>query len=288
MATYEIKYENERGDYVDFNASDSLKALKFEGFGEVESEVQTQRAPYIDGSRFVDSVLTERLISIEFVISGNNYSEVTDIRRRLARTFNPKVPGKLTVLVDGRPFEILAVPEHVPTFLGGSGSQGNRFQLGTIDLIAPDPYWRDPYKVSRALRAYEGKFTLPTTFPIELGVSGDSTLLLNQGDVETPVTIDIQGPVTNPQVTNRTTGKFIRVNRSLSADEVLHIDTSNQSKRVEIYRNGKTIEKAMGYLDHYSDFWKLEVGLNDVQYMADAGENDAIVAIAWQSYYVGI
>ena len=285
---YTITYENERGQSVDFSASPTLKSVSFEGFGELDADIQLQKAPYQDGSRFIDSVLTARSLSIEFLIDGVDYAEVSSVRRQLSRVFNPKLRGQLTATVAGQPYSIGTIPEHVPNFPSGSGNQGRRYQRGIIDLIAPNPYWQDPQEVSRALRAYEGKLNIPTTFPIEFGISGDTTILNNEGDVETPITIDIQGPVTNPRVINKTTGKYIRVILSLSANDVLHIDTGDRNKRVEIYRDGLAIEKAIGYLDHNSDFWKLDVGYNEIQYIADAGDGNAIVAIAWHDQYTGI
>lgn len=285
---YQIIYENERGDIVDFGASPSLKALSFEGFGEVGAEIQSQQVPYQDGSRFVSSLLTERPLVIEFLIEGLSYGDVTALRRQLSRAFNPKLRGELTAIVAGQTYTIEVVPEHVPNFPTGSDNQGKKFQRGVIDLIAHYPYWKDPQELSRALHAYEGRFSLPFSFPIEFGISGDTTVLENEGDTEAPVTIDIQGPVTRPRVINETTGQFIMINRTLSADEVLHIDTNDQNKRVEIYRDGWAIEKAIGYLDHNSDFWKLEPGNNRIKYVADASQNEAIVAIAWHNQYTGI
>lgn len=285
---YTIIYENERGQRVEFGASPTIKAVNFEGFGEVEAVIQSQRAPYRDGSRFIDSLLAERALSIEFLIEGTDYAEVSGHRRQISRVFNPKLRGQVTAKVAGQTYIIDVIPEHVPTFPKGPDNQSKRHQFGVIDLIAHNPYWRDPQEVSRALQAYQGLFIFPFSFPVEFGVSGDTTILENTGDTETPVTIDIQGPVVRPRVINKTTGEYIVINRSLSANEVMHIDTNVQSKRVEIYREGWAIEKAMGYLDHTSDFWQLQPGRNEIQYIADSGGNDAIVAVAWHNQFTGI
>lgn len=285
---YTLIYENERGQRVDFGASPAIKAINFEGFGEVEAEIQSQKSPYRDGSRHIDSLLAERPLSIEFLLEGADYAEVSSLRREISRVFNPKLRGQLTAIVAGQNYIIDVVPEHVPTFPKGPSNQSKRHQFGVIDLIAHYPYWRDPQEVARALRAYQGRFSFPFSFPIEFGISGDATVLENTGDTETPVTIDIQGPVTRPRVINLTTGEYIVINRALSANEVLHVDTNDQNKRVEIYRDGTTIEKAIGYLDHTSDFWKLQPGHNEIQFIADAGDVNGIVAIAWYNQFTGI
>ena len=280
-------YTNVRGESVELFGP-PFRLISVEGLGDVDADIQTQKSPYQDGSTHIDTTLTERLISIEFKIVGNSIEEIQKYRKLISSVFNPKLGlGTLQYIGKGENKEIQALSEHVPYFPDGRGNRGRDYQKALIDLICPDPYWRDPRVISRALRAYQGRFTLPTTFPVELGIEGDTTILTNEGDTPAPITIDIQGPVTNPQVINKTTGKFIRVNLSLSENEVLHIDTG-RPRRVEIYRDGRTIENAMGYIDHYSDFWELSVGPNEVQYIADAGNANAIVAVAWQNRYVGI
>lgn len=273
-------YTNELGQSIKFSDRPPYVLTKIEGLGDLDADIQTQKAPYQDGETHIDTLFEPRYINMEISIVGEN---VDDLRRQLSKVMNPKVNGVLRYEEETIVKEIECINEHVPKY-----PTKNKFHhVAIVDLIAPNPYWRDPQTVSRALRAYEGKFKLPTTFPIEFGISGDTTILWNEGDADAPVTIDIQGPVTNPQVINKTTGQYIRVNRSLSADEVLHIDTG-RPRRVEIYRDGDTIENAMGYLDHNSDFWELVVGANEIQYIADAGNADAIVAVAWQNRYVGV
>ncbi|PAE24081.1 phage tail domain-containing protein [Bacillus sp. 7894-2] len=285
---YEISYTNERGQTIDFDLSPQLKALSFEGFGEVEADVQSHRSPYQDGSRFIDSILHERPLEIMFMITGSSDYDIAQTRRNLSQVFNPKIPGTLTVIASGRTFLINVVPEHVPTFPSGPSNQGARYQKGAIDLIAHDPYWREPQQVSHALTAYEGLFSFPFSFPIEFGTEGDSTVVRNRGTVETSIELNIQGPVVNPVVTNETTGEYLKLNRALAANEVLHINTSRHNKRVEIYRDGLVIEKAWGYLDEFSDFFSLIPGDNLLSYKADSGTDIAIASVVWHNKFLGI
>lgn len=280
-----LTYENARGESIVFYLS-PLLIESLTGVGEVDSNLQSQTAPYQDGDTYIDTILQPRFIDLEGSITKTDFKEIKQYRKEILRVCNPKLGlGRITFELDGDLKVIDGTLDGTPVF-PERGQQP--FQKFMITWKCPDPYWKDPQEVSRALRAYEGKFSFPFKFPVQFGISGDTTMLFNEGDTEAPVTIDIQGPVTNPQVINKTTGQYIRINRSLSADEVLHIDTNDQNKRVEIYRNGETIEKAIGYLDHHSDFWKLDVGANEVQYIADAGDANAIVAIAWRNHYVGV
>lgn len=284
---YTIVYENERNERIDFEQTPEIVITDFTGFGEVDVDIQSQKAPYQDGSVFIDALLSERPVSLDFLIKGKDYAEVVANRRRLSRVFNPKLQGQLTVTVAGRSYIIDVVPEHAPNFPSGSGNQGQQYQKGVIDLIAHDPYWRDPNETSKPLHSYVGNFTFPFELPIELGVAGSHTTLYNEGDVPAPVRIDIQGPVTNPRIINNTTGEWIRVNVSVAHDEILHIDTTPGRKRAEIYR-GVFVSNAFGYLDHDSDWLTLTMGENDIEHIADAGDNDSLVAVTWNDQYIGI
>lgn len=260
----------------------------FEGFGEVESETQMQRAPFQDGATYVDSVLQSRSITLEVRINAKNEKELVSLRSYLASIFNPKLGlGKLTRIIGDDVKEIECVSDSLPFFPEGAGNRGRTFQKALINLTAPNSYWKSRHRTSTALQAYVGNFKLPFTLPFELGVEGDSTVLINEGDIPTPVLIDIRGPTMNPKIINRTTGEFVKVNRYIEEDEILHIDTTPGQKKVLLIKNS-TITNVMGDLAYDSDFFMLEVGENRIEHVADAGDANALVAITWQNLYVGV
>lgn len=280
-----LMYENSRGESIEFYLS-PLVIESLTGIGEVAADLQSQKSPYQDGDMHIDTILDPRFIDLEGSITKTDFKSIKNYRKHILRVCNPKLGlGRITLELDGDLKEIDGTLDGSPSF----PERGqNPFQKFMITWKCPDPYWKDPQEVSRALRAYQPLFKYPVTYPVIYGYSGDTTTLDNEGDVDAPVTIDIQGPIKNPQVRNLTTNEYIKLNRTLSADEVFHVDTNEQNKRVEIYRNGSVIEKAWGYLDDYSTFWKLIPGGNEIEYIADSGSNDAIVAVGWKSRYAGI
>ncbi|GLO64755.1 phage distal tail protein [Oceanobacillus kimchii] len=279
-----LTYENARGERIVFYLSPIL-IESLTGIGEVDADLQGQKSPYQDGETHLDAILQPRFIDLEGSILKTDLKEMKTYRKHILRVCNPKLGlGKITLELDGDIKEIYGVLDGAPTFPERGRDVWQKF---LITWKCPDPYWRDPQEVSRALRAYEGKFTFPFTFPVQFGIEGDVTTLQNDGDTSTPVTISIQGPISRPMIENRTTGKHITVNTTLSPEEVLYIDTSRQHKHVEIYR-GNHIIRAMGYLDHNSDFWELEVGDNEIRYRADEGLAEAVAAISWHNQYVGM
>jgi len=279
-----LTYENGRGEQIEFYLS-PLLIESLEGIGEVDADIQGQTAPYSDGDMYIDTLLQPRFIDLEGSILKRDFIEIREFRRHILRVCNPKLGlGKITLELDGDIKEIMGVLDGSPAF----PERGRDvFQKFMINWKCPDPYWKDLNRVSRPLQSYVGNFTLPTTFPFELGVAGSRTTLFNEGDVPAPVSIDIHGPTTNPQIINRTTGDYIRINRSIADDEILHINTASGQQRVEIYRDN-SIEQGFGYLDHNSELFSLELGENEIEHIADAGDRNAIVAVSWQSRYTGI
>lgn len=280
-----LTFENGKGDIITFDNSiyfiDSLT-----GLGETDAQIQSQTAPYQDGETYIDTLLQPRHPAIEGSIIETDESKIAQYRREILRVCNPKFGvGKITVNSNGVTKEINGVLEGTPFFADRNNEEF--YQSFIINWKCPNPYWRSPNDTSKPLQAYVGNFTLPFTLPFELGTSGSRTTLYNEGDVPAPIRIDIQGPVTNPQIINKTTGAWLRVNRSIAADEILHIDTTEGRKRVEIYR-GNNVYQAFGYLDHDSAWITLEIGENIIEHIADAGDRNSLVAVTWNSQFVGI
>lgn len=280
-------YVNSRGEEVDLY-SHPFRLMSFLGLGDTSATIQSQKTPFLDGSVYVGTRLEEKEIEIGIEIGGKNQEEVNQNRRRIGSIFNPKLgEGTLKYISNADVKQIRCVPDAVPSFPDGSSQRRSWFQRATITLVANNPYWQDPNQSSAPLVAYTGNFQLPFTLPFELGFSGDYTSLFNSGDMPSPVRIDIQGPVSNPQVINRTNGGWLRVNRSIAENEILHINCTPGKKRVEIYRGGNVFN-VFGNLDPDSDWIELDVGHNRIEHIADSGNESSLVTVTWNNEYAGI
>ena len=67
----------------------------------------------------------------------------------------------------------------------------------------------------------------PLVYPLEYGVEATPSQLIvvNAGDAPTPMILNYVGPVTNPVLVNSTTGQRLGFNITLTADEVLTVNT---------------------------------------------------------------
>lgn len=280
-----ITFENQRGETIEF-AYGPLLITSLTGIGEVDADIQGQQAPYQDGDSYIDTLLQPRFIDLEGSILKTNLIEIKQHRQHILRVCNPKLgPGKITLELDGDVKEIHGVLDGTPSLPERGQDVWQKFML---TWKCPDPYWQDPNQTSKPLQSYVGNFTLPTMFPFELGVAGSRTELINSGDVPAPVLIEIRGQTTNPQIFNRTTGEYIRINRTIAKGETIFINTHPGNKYVEIHDEDGNIQQGFGYLDHDSTLFTLEIGPNVIEHVADAGNPDSLVSVTWQSRYVGI
>lgn len=283
-----IKFINSRKQELSIGSSAPFMLQSSEGFGDVSADMHSQNAPYMDGSIFIDSTLQERSLSFNFTILADSSKDLMNKRRFVSKVLNPRNGlGTLRYEKGGFIYEITAIAESIPQYPSGSENRGMTYQRVVIDLIAPDPYWRSLNQESKPLQAYVGNFKLPMTFPFELGVSGSSTTLYNDGDAPAPVQIKINGPTTNPQIFNRTTGEYIRINRTIAKGEVMNIDTTPGQKSI-IIESEEEEKQAFGYLDPESTLWDLEIGENEIEHVADSGNRHAKVFVKWQNRFVGV
>lgn len=274
-----------------FKNSSSFVISNIDGLGDVTADIQMQRAPFQDGSTFIDSRLDPRYLSFDVFIKGDNDTDISEKRSQLSRVFNPKLGSGLFVYRYGDIVrEINATSEHVPTFPTGAENRGHHYQIAMISLVCPDPYWKSPRLTVEPLSPFVEMFEFPSDYWevgaggdlfFEVGFEGEIRELIVRGDAGSPVQIKFYGPSTNPVIRNNTTNEFIKVNRTLDATDVLFIDTG--SKEVTI--NGVNV---FNWIDINSTFWKLHEGANEIEYTADAGVADARLEIMWNERYIGV
>ncbi|OAT74564.1 phage tail family protein [Parageobacillus thermoglucosidasius] len=283
-----IIYTNARGQSVELKSSAPFLLQSVDGLGDVDADIQTQKAPFQDGSTFIESVLQERSISLEIAIIADK-STILKQRQFLASVFNPKLgPGTLRYENGETVREIEAVPDGVPVFPSGRENRGPFFQKAMVNLLCPEPFWLDEFHTSEKMSYILGGLS----FPLRLGTSfaqrGFKKILHNQGDVATPVTIEFYGPATNPVVWNRTTGEFIRVSRTLAETDKLVITTDFGKKSVTIENADGSKTNVFNWIDLESTFWQLVPGENLIEYGSDSDATKSRVIVSYRNRYLSV
>jgi hypothetical protein len=284
-----IVFLNKNGESINFGLEIGL--ISVDGLGDVEAENQTQKAPFQDGTTFINSLLGERVITIEFIIEGKNYKEVMNKRSLLSRVTNPKLGLGVLRYQSYGVREINAVASMVPAFPDGSNNRGSTYQKGMISFLCPDPYWLETEQIDQ-LVVWEGGLEFPLDLPTSFASlsQNKSKLLYNGGAEEAPIQIVFNGPATAPiRITNITTGKYLEVNQSLDVGESLEINTAFGKKRVEKVLVNGSKQNAFHYIAiPGSDFFGLSVGNNLIDYVTGADYEQAGVTIIWRERFLSV
>lgn len=279
-----LTFTNAVGESLSFLPGSSFVIDGVEGLGDVTAEIQTQKAPFQDGSTYIDTLLAEREIAFNVRIMGDGDTDISRKRIQLARIFNPKLGvGTLRYQYGDIVREIGVIPTHVPTYPKGSDSRSVFHQYAIIDLIAPDPYWKTLDMESEP--TFEPLFQFPFEGEFQMGISRDERLIVNEGDVPSSLIVEFYGPAINPTVTNETTGEFIKVNQTLQEGEYMRINTADGEKSVVFIDETGDERNVFNWIDLDSTFFKLTVGDNYITYTADNDIQGAIVNFYYQQRF---
>lgn len=283
-----IIYTNKNGKQIAFDQQYPFVLKNKDGFGNVENVIQTEKGYNQDGASFVSSNLEIRNLIIKGFIEGSDYKDLLRNKREMIRTLNPKMPGILEYQNDLGTFYIDVIPEFAPVF-----DEANATLLMSFQVVwkALDPYWYTQDETDQ-LAAWEGGLRFPLVFPTAFSrlSTSKSKLLVNNGDVETPIIVTFNGPVTAPiTIKNVTNDKYMTVNRGLIAGERLEISTKfGNKKAIKILADGST-ENATHYLKiPGSEFFNLEVGNNLIEYSTGIDYEQAGVSVQWRNRYLAM
>ncbi len=282
-----IIYTNARGQSVELKSSAPFLLQSIDGLGDVDADIQTQKAPFQDGSTYIDSVLQERVISMQIAILASDTATLLQQRQYLAAVFNPKLGLGTLRYENGETIrEIEVVPDGVPVFPSGTDNRGPTFQKAIVNLLCPSPFWLDITSENIKLEDFVAHFRFPFRFPVRFASRGDSRVVVNDGDVPVPIKVTFRGEAVNPKITNLTTGEFIKVNRSIPSGYSLVINTEFGRKEVKIIAPDGVEENAFHYIDLESTFFLLQVGENKLSFITDGGRPE--VYVEYRSRYVGV
>lgn len=277
MRAEKVIFKNSKGQSIELTNRSPFLLESVEGRGGVDANVQMQTAPYQDGATFIDTTLATRTLVLNINLLAKSRDELNNLRNQISSVFNPKLGlGKLTYLNGNVEREIEVVVDGSPAFPVGD-AKGKWFQRTAINLIAPDPYWQGTETENYKLEDFVGNFRFSFHFPVRFATRGDSRTLVNKGDVPTPIRVEFRGPVTNPKITNLTTGEFIKVNATIPSGYKLILDTSFGNKRVEIVAPDNIVTNAFHYIDLESTFFNLQVGENKIGFISDSGNPEVYV-----------
>lgn len=243
---------------TEYSLSDGTYAYRLEddGTGIAPMHRLTERGPLQHGETDLGYRLDPRLIRLVLGIEGTTRSDRDTRRGRLLRLFRPSNLVKLKWTLDN------AEIRQIDCYYAGDLSAPSTDRLDTIQKLgvsftAPDPAFYDPelqteyiYQdddlpltgaSSSAISSADFLIPLSVPFGISSGVMSVSHILTYRGDwLEYPI-ITIRGPITDPVVTNTTTGETLDLTGvALTAGDAVTIDTRYGYKTIT-HSNGSNL-----------------------------------------------
>lgn len=231
---------------------------------------------------FVSAFYGKRRFSLRGWVVGSSVSDFISKRDALQQALDI-LAGEQTLqftLANGRQLQINAVLlalDFTPIVGGATGAQFNaEFEAAFPFLVS-----QSPNSQNINLSTGGGGKVPPDTMPMGLGGdSGGVITLVNNGNGIFYPTIRFTGPVTNPQITNETVGKYIRLTLTLAAGEYVDLDL----KRKTITDNYGTNR----YSTKTGNWWFLQPGNNVIRFTADVYNTSSLATVTYRDSYLGI
>lgn len=230
-----------------------------------------------------DDFLSPRTITLDFSIHA---ASTADMEARMAEFVEAFSVGVEQALM----FQLPGVAGGVPARVWArtrrrSVNMDLEYKYGvaraSVQLVATDPrvYVEQQQSDNVGLLVVSGGATFPMTFDLTFGTvgSGGSMQLVNDGTFDAPVVFQIDGPVTDPSITNDTTGEVLSFTGTIAAGSYYVVDTAARS----VMLNGTA--NRYNTLDASSSWFDLAPGVNDISFDADAYEADALLTATWRS-----
>lgn len=203
---------------------------------------QEEELPGIDGTIDFDSKLEPRLLELHFATDDNlSALEKEQIRQNIASTLNPKTGAKKLIWADD--------PDKT-YFVKYAGSIPYIPKLKWFDAVIPLKCV-NPYIIGTELQTHSGSGTLE-----------------NEGTEETPLIIEVEGELTNPDIVVEST--TLTYTGTISEGETLVINTGKQTVKLD----GENV------LENFNEKWPmLQPGNTEVV-------ADNKVTFKWRSRWV--
>jgi hypothetical protein len=182
----------------------------------------------------------------------------------------PGVSGGARVRLLVRPRKV-ALPLPAEYFVGVAQA--------VVELFATDPlkYSDAATTITVTVSASPGGFVWPLTWPLVwAGSHSSSVVVTNSGNAPTSPLVRLWGPLTNPSITNVTTGRTVSLTLTIVTGDYVDIDFAART----VLLNGT----ANRYPDlNLAQWWTLAPGNSSIALTADlgAGSADIVYRSAW-------
>lgn len=286
------------GETFTLSADLVLEHLGNTGFGLPPVNRNTERGPYQHGETNKGFRLAPRTIQLVLLAYGDSEAAYFTQRDFLLYLFSPSdEPIKLRLTTPNGQRQIDCY------YSGGlelpSSERYAHSQRVAVSLFAPDPTFYDPTTttLSFGISATGGALNIPLVVPMMVGSAElNQTIAVSYGGTwDTYPVVTIYGPITNPVITNETTGDILDFTGTIIPNgDWYTIDTRYGSKRV--YRNGSLDDNRVYQLSSDSDLATFRIarkptapdGINVFRVSGTGANQTTQVYLSYNTRYIGV
>ena len=254
-----------------------VQVLKVEGLEDLpDLRSQDSDRGFADGMFSGNDFLAGRTITFTLQMMNDSAGTMATYLAQLKTNmqYQRNGTGLLQMMLPGRPVQRIngrirrrSIPLDPDYALGRT--------IATVQLFCPDPRIYDD-AISAAMllpgsnvgRVYNRVY--PLVYTTVIGGTSGALAFPNTGNVTVYPTFTISGAVSGPSILNQATGQYLKINASLSATDVLVIDTDLRS----ITLNGNP---ARNLLDNASQWFGFPPGSTTVAIIADTNTSGSCV-----------
>lgn len=282
-------YINSLGEELELTNSAPFLLQNFDT--SVNVNIYSTKGMSQDGYTYLGNTLDKGDLSLEFSVIANSEEELIDYKDRIYKVFNPKLDEGWLIYKDNtKERKIKCEVNKIPYFTIVNSTVNKCL----INLTANNPSWLDIIEDKEEIALWKGDFS----FELELLADGiemghrEPSLIVNvnnNGDVECGMRVEFKAlaTLTNPSILNVNTQEFIKINKTMTAGEIISVSTYFGNKKVISTLNGITTN-AFNSIDWQSTFLQLHTGDNLFRYNADSGLDNLEVSIYYQQQYLGV
>jgi hypothetical protein len=268
-----------------------LKA--YDGLESMASIIMTAKSLYLDGEFIMAAPwLDSRSVTIPLMIISTDGTLRTLQAEVLAlvSTLNPKYgPGVLTFYNDsGAAYALNCVNDSGSPVMDTKTKYTNEWQC-TLKFKAYDPTFYNPVASINPFQTFYNGWSFPWSYPMSYGMANTTLGCVNHGNTPTWFTAVVTGPVSNPVITNTTTGEFLQSSQTLNAGDTLTISTKPRACTVTYTPAGGSPTNAMKTVSLNSTFFLLPPGITNVTYASSLNiQSGSSMELTWNDRWAAI
>lgn len=284
---------------IQIDMEDSFWVLKYAYFGPIEATHSAYKYPAQIGKSKTESTLGVRTVEIVGYIIGSTESVIKKRKEELSSFLNPLQDFAALIGEYTLSFNLDSTVEFSKNYTEDNEVLCKFGIYGT----AFDPLWKSTIENMAVAAGITKKFRFPLVvstdneneednLPLVFGVLQTSLIVAvcNTGAVETGMRIVFRanGTVVNPSLTNITTQKMFKLNKTMTAGEEITVDTNIGSKSIKGKSKDGVESNYSRYKDLKSKWLQLSRGDNLLRYDADSNGDLLEVRIYYDVKFIDV